>query len=183
MAVVTICSDFGAPRNKVWHCFHCFPIYFPWSDGSRCHDLKYIHIIMDVLYKYYMYYICTICITSLVAQTVKRVLYVLYKYIHIIVPPSGLFISRTFLFSKLKLCTHPTTVSHFPLSPQSLATIIPLSISVTLATLDISYKHNQDTTYKHNHTIFVFWGLTHFTQHKVLKVYSWHSIYQNFIPF
>ena len=35
MAVVTICSDFGAQKNKVWHCFHCFPIYFPWSDGTR----------------------------------------------------------------------------------------------------------------------------------------------------
>ena len=39
MAAVTICSDFGAPQNKVWHCFHCFPIYFPWSDGTSCHDL------------------------------------------------------------------------------------------------------------------------------------------------
>uniref|UniRef100_A0AC11DBL1 Uncharacterized protein n=1 Tax=Ovis aries TaxID=9940 RepID=A0AC11DBL1_SHEEP len=29
MAKVTICSDFGAPKNKVWHCFHCFPIYLP----------------------------------------------------------------------------------------------------------------------------------------------------------
>ena len=27
------------PKNKVWHYFHCFPIYFPWSDGTRCHDL------------------------------------------------------------------------------------------------------------------------------------------------
>ena len=27
------------PKNKVSHCFHCFPIYFPWSDGTRCHDL------------------------------------------------------------------------------------------------------------------------------------------------
>ena len=35
MAAVTICSDFGAQKNKVWHCFHCFPIYFPWSDGTR----------------------------------------------------------------------------------------------------------------------------------------------------
>ena len=26
---ITICSDFGAPKNKVGHCFHCFPIYFP----------------------------------------------------------------------------------------------------------------------------------------------------------
>ena len=34
MAAVTICSDFGAQKNKVWHCFHCFPIYFPWSDGT-----------------------------------------------------------------------------------------------------------------------------------------------------
>ena len=34
MAAVTICSDFGAPQNKVWHCFHWFPIYFPWSDGK-----------------------------------------------------------------------------------------------------------------------------------------------------
>ena len=28
MAVVTICSDFGAQKNKVSHCFHCFPILF-----------------------------------------------------------------------------------------------------------------------------------------------------------
>ena len=25
MAAVTICSDLGAPQNKVWHCFHCLP--------------------------------------------------------------------------------------------------------------------------------------------------------------
>ena len=29
MAAVTICSDFGAPQNKICHCFHCFPIYLP----------------------------------------------------------------------------------------------------------------------------------------------------------
>ena len=29
MAAITICSDFGAPQNKVCHCFHSFPIYFP----------------------------------------------------------------------------------------------------------------------------------------------------------
>ena len=32
---------FGRPPKKVWHCFHCFPIYFPWSDGTRCHDLLF----------------------------------------------------------------------------------------------------------------------------------------------
>ena len=29
MAAITICSDFGTPKNKVSHCFHCFPIYLP----------------------------------------------------------------------------------------------------------------------------------------------------------
>ena len=29
MATVTIHSDCGAPKNKVCHCFHFFPIYLP----------------------------------------------------------------------------------------------------------------------------------------------------------
>ena len=33
MPAITICSDIGAQKNKVSHCFHCFPIYLPWSDG------------------------------------------------------------------------------------------------------------------------------------------------------
>ena len=32
------------PENKLWHCFHCFPIYFPWSDGTRCHDLRFLNV-------------------------------------------------------------------------------------------------------------------------------------------
>ena len=32
------------PKNKVWHCFHCFPIYFPWSDGTRFHDLSFLNV-------------------------------------------------------------------------------------------------------------------------------------------
>ena len=44
MAAVTICSDFGAPRNKVSHSFHCFPIYLPWSDGTRCYDLSFLNV-------------------------------------------------------------------------------------------------------------------------------------------
>ena len=35
---VTICNDFGVQENKACHCFHCFPIYLPWSDGTGCHD-------------------------------------------------------------------------------------------------------------------------------------------------
>ena len=35
---------FEPPQNKVWLCFHCFPIYFPWSDGTRCHDLRFLNV-------------------------------------------------------------------------------------------------------------------------------------------
>ena len=32
------------PQNKVCHCFHCFPIYLPWSDGTGCHDLSFLNV-------------------------------------------------------------------------------------------------------------------------------------------
>ena len=38
MAIVTIYSHFGAQENKVSHCFHWFPIYLPWSDGTKGFD-------------------------------------------------------------------------------------------------------------------------------------------------
>ena len=33
------------PKKKktVSHCFHCFPIYLPWNDGTRCHDLSFLN--------------------------------------------------------------------------------------------------------------------------------------------
>ena len=30
------------PKKIVSHCFHCFPIYLPWSDGTRYHDLSFL---------------------------------------------------------------------------------------------------------------------------------------------
>ena len=32
------------PPKKVWQCFHCFPIYFPWSGGTGCHDLRFLNV-------------------------------------------------------------------------------------------------------------------------------------------
>ena len=32
------------PKNKVSHCFHCFPIYLPWSDGTKCCDLTFLNV-------------------------------------------------------------------------------------------------------------------------------------------
>ena len=34
------------PKNKVCHYFHCFPIYLPWSDGTRCHDLSFLNVVL-----------------------------------------------------------------------------------------------------------------------------------------
>ena len=31
-------------QNKASHCFHCFPIYLPWSDGTGCHDLSFLNV-------------------------------------------------------------------------------------------------------------------------------------------
>ena len=31
-------------KNKVWHCFHCFPIHFPWVDGTRCRDRSFLSV-------------------------------------------------------------------------------------------------------------------------------------------
>ena len=32
------------PKIIVCHCFHCFPIYLPWCDGTRCHDLSFLNV-------------------------------------------------------------------------------------------------------------------------------------------
>ena len=32
---------FWSPENKFCH---CFPIYLPWSDGTRCHDLSFLSV-------------------------------------------------------------------------------------------------------------------------------------------
>ena len=32
------------PPKRVSHCFYCFPIYLPWSDGTRCYDLSFLNV-------------------------------------------------------------------------------------------------------------------------------------------
>ena len=32
------------PPKIVSHCFHYFPIYLPWSDGTICHDLSFLNV-------------------------------------------------------------------------------------------------------------------------------------------
>ena len=44
MAAVTICTDFGTEENKIYQCFYFFPISWPWSDGTGCHDLSFLNV-------------------------------------------------------------------------------------------------------------------------------------------
>ena len=32
------------PKKTKSDSFHCFPIYLPWSDGTRCHDLSFLNV-------------------------------------------------------------------------------------------------------------------------------------------
>ena len=32
------------PKKIKSHCFDCFPIYLPWSHGTRCHDLCFLNV-------------------------------------------------------------------------------------------------------------------------------------------
>ena len=34
----------NSQKNNVSHCFHRFPIYLPWSDGTSCHDLIFLNV-------------------------------------------------------------------------------------------------------------------------------------------
>ena len=43
---------FGAQEKKVSHCFHCCLIYLPWSDGTECHDLSTIFLIILGLFSF-----------------------------------------------------------------------------------------------------------------------------------
>ena len=68
MAAVTICIDFGAQENKIWDCFQFSPIYLPWSDRSRCHDLCFLNDILVLIHTHTHTHIGA----SLVAQMVKN---------------------------------------------------------------------------------------------------------------
>ena len=41
MIAVTVCNNLGAQENKICHCFHFFPLYLPWSDGTSYQDLSF----------------------------------------------------------------------------------------------------------------------------------------------
>jgi len=42
---VSALASFFPKRSQGWSlCFHCFSIYLPWSDGTGCHDLRFLNV-------------------------------------------------------------------------------------------------------------------------------------------
>ena len=103
MAAITICSDFGAQEEKVSHCFHCFPIYFPCSDGTRCHDVCFLNVEFKPAFSLSSFtFIKRLFSSSLlsairvVSSTCLRFLIYIYH-----VKRCFMFISKLFMFSDL----------------------------------------------------------------------------------
>ena len=104
MAAVTICSDFGAQKDKVWHCCHCFPIYFPWSDGTGCHDLPFLNVEPTFLLSSFTF-IKSLCSSSLSAISMVSAYLRLLIFLPVILIPACASSSPAFLmmYSAYKL--------------------------------------------------------------------------------
>ena len=44
IVAVTVHSDFGAQEYKICRCFHFFPFYLSWSDGTGWHGLSFLNV-------------------------------------------------------------------------------------------------------------------------------------------
>ena len=55
MAAITVHSDFGAPKNKM-SLLLLFPIYLPWSDGTRCYDLSFFNVELSASFFTFLFY-------------------------------------------------------------------------------------------------------------------------------
>ena len=40
----------SAVGNNIYHCFHFFPFYLPWSDGTRCHELGFLNFEFQAIF-------------------------------------------------------------------------------------------------------------------------------------
>ena len=40
----TVILEPALKKKKIYHCFHFFPFYLPSSDGTGCHDLRFLNV-------------------------------------------------------------------------------------------------------------------------------------------
>ena len=81
MAAITVCSDFGAQENKICHCFHFFPIYLPWCDGTECYDLSFFEYFFKTAFSLFsftfikrLFSFCLLSAISVVSSAYLRLL-------------------------------------------------------------------------------------------------------------
>ena len=51
MTAATVCHDFRAQEEEICCCFHLFPFYLPWSDGTWCHDHSFFFFFLILSFK------------------------------------------------------------------------------------------------------------------------------------
>ena len=64
MAAITICSDFGAPKNNVCHCCHC--------SASICHEVMGPDAMIFYLCLYYVYVIYEIYVIYVIKEREEK---------------------------------------------------------------------------------------------------------------
>ena len=96
------------PKIKVCDCFHCFCIYLPWSDGTRCHDLSFLNVEFSSIFHESFTFIKMLFSSSLSAIRV-----VLSSYL------------RLLIFLPAILIPVPHPVQHFSQCTLHISLIIP----------------------------------------------------------
>ena len=131
-------SDFGAQKNKVSQCFHCFPIYLPWSDGTKCHDLRFWMLSFKLAFSLSSFtFIKRLSISSLLsAITVVSSVYLrLLIFLPAILIPACASSSLTFctMYSAYKLNKQGDNIqpqsSPFPIWNQSIVPCLVLTVA------------------------------------------------------
>ena len=107
MAALTICNNFGAQVNKFSQCFHYFPIYLPWSDGTRCHYLSILVLFVCLFLFCFIFFLFFPFI--FISWRLTTLQYC-----------SGFCHTLTWISHGFTCIPHPDPPSHLPLYPISL---------------------------------------------------------------
>ena len=137
MVAVIICSDFGAQENKVCHSFHCFPIYFPRSNGIKCHD--FVFWLMSFMSAFLLFYFTFIKRTFSSSISAIRVVSSVYLKLLIFLPAILIPACASFspeilmMYSAYKLNKHGDNIQPwhtlFPIWNQSIVPCLVLTVA------------------------------------------------------
>ena len=76
------------PPKRKSHVFHCSPIYFPWNDGTGCHDLSFLNVLLYVNFFTLLFHFHQRFFSS----SISAVMMVLSAYLRLLIFLPGIFI-------------------------------------------------------------------------------------------